>query len=172
MFEKNALYKIGGQSLISIKMRKDEFDNLLNSYRFDESRKNVVILLRGSQMKSVDALFEEITAAFQFPSYFGKNWSALDECINDLDWLPGNNYIIGINDFQDLLIDEGKEELDTLFKILNNACTEWGSPADVGKEWGREGKPFHFLLQYDEKDSDFVKERFSTYVNLSLIRTK
>jgi hypothetical protein len=29
----------------------------------------------------------EFAASFQFPYYFGENWPAFDECINDLSWL-------------------------------------------------------------------------------------
>ena len=109
-------------------------------------------------MKTVDDLFREFSAAFQFPSYFGENWSALSECLSDLDWLSGDNYIIGINDIQDLLIDEKKEELDSLLKILDNVCKEWGVPKDLGKEWGRNGKPFHFIMQYSNRHR-LIKER-------------
>jgi hypothetical protein len=47
----------------------------------------VVRFLRGSKMKTERGLFDELSAAFQFPYYFGDNWDALDECMADLSWL-------------------------------------------------------------------------------------
>lgn len=164
MFEKNKLYQIDGSGIIFVEVEKSEFDNLLNLYRLDEDKKNVVVLLRGAKMKSVESMFAEFASSLQFPSYFGENWNSFDECINDLDWLPGDNYILGINDIQDLLVNENKKKLSFLIEILNKACQEWGMPKDIGKEWGREAKPFHFLLQYNERNENLVKKRFSEYL--------
>jgi hypothetical protein len=40
---------------------------------------------RGSKMQTLDALFDEFSAAWQFPYYFGYNWAAFDECLSDLN---------------------------------------------------------------------------------------
>lgn len=161
---KDILYNIVEPGFIFTEMNKGKFDDLLNEYRFDKARDNVVILLRGANMRSLEGLFQEFAAAFQFPSYFGENWNALDECIHDLDWLSGDNYIIGINDIQDLLINEEKGELDVLFKILKGGSSEWGMPKDIGQAWGRQGKPFHWLLQYDTEDATQISQRFTDYM--------
>src|ERR1051326_1670912 len=50
--------------------------------------------IRGHKAKTTAALFDEMAAALQFPSYFGENWNALDECLNDLEWLPGDAYVL------------------------------------------------------------------------------
>lgn len=44
--------------------------------------------VRGSKMLTEDQLFTEVSAALQFPYYFGENWPAFDECLADLEWLP------------------------------------------------------------------------------------
>ena len=43
--------------------------------------------IRGHKAKTTAALFDEFAAALQFPCYFGENWDAFDECLNDLEWL-------------------------------------------------------------------------------------
>src|SRR6516225_3387906 len=50
----------------------------------------VVRRIRGHKAKTTAALFDEMAAALQFPSYFGENWNALDECLSDLEWLAGD----------------------------------------------------------------------------------
>ena len=54
-------------------------------------------------MRTLDALFDEMAAAFQFPYYFGENWDALDECLADLSWLPAAGYVILIRESSEVL---------------------------------------------------------------------
>ena len=164
MFEKYKLSKVEEPYLIPIKINKNDFENLLNSYSLNTEKNCVVTLLCGSKMRTIDSLFNEFASGLQFPSYFGKNWSAFDECINDLDWLSGESYIIGITDSNDLLCRD-EEEISTFFKILKKACEEWSKPKDIGQKWGREGRPFHILFQYDQERDEFVRSRFGKYLN-------
>ena len=81
-----------------------------------------------------------------------------------MDWLSGASYIIGITDLHDLLCRD-KEEVSIFFKTLKKTCEEWSQPKDLGKSWGREGKPFHILFQYDQERDKFVRSKFGKYLN-------
>src|SRR5215470_46478 len=57
-----------------------------------------VLLLDGTRMSELDGLFREFVRAFEFPEYFGWNWSAFNECVRDLSWLPAHAYLAVVSD--------------------------------------------------------------------------
>ena len=48
-----------------------------------------VAAVRGKQ-----AFVEMLARELRFPSYFGGNWDAVEECIRDMSWLPAKGYVI------------------------------------------------------------------------------
>ena len=164
MFDKKILCNITEPWIIPIEIDKDNFEQQLNEFKSDTTNQNLIFLLNGNKMKNVNSLFNEFAIVLQFPSYFGKNWNAFDECINDLDWFYGENYIIVINEAQNILINDKIEEIEIFFKICKNSCIEWSKPLDLDEEWGRSGKPFHFLLQFENKHKTIFKERISHWL--------
>src|SRR5579885_3011720 len=53
-------------------------------------------VLRGQKMRTAESLFDEVSAALQFPPYFGENWDALEECLADLEWLHTRDCVLVI----------------------------------------------------------------------------
>lgn len=45
-----------------------------------------------------DRLLNKIARGLDFPSYFGGNWDALDECLRDLSWLDGVTEVVLLHD--------------------------------------------------------------------------
>lgn len=91
--------------------------------------RHVVRLLRGSRMTTVDGVFAEFAAAFQFPWYFGLNWDAMDECLTDLDWLPPFDRItVVILTANDILKDD-PQRLSTLLSLLEFCGRAWRDPS-------------------------------------------
>lgn len=59
---------------------------------------NIVIAGSVANVKSDKDLFAVVASAMQFPDYFGNNWDALDECLNDMEWLPADGYCLVLHD--------------------------------------------------------------------------
>jgi hypothetical protein len=104
--------------------------------------------LRGAKMRSTNALMDESSAALQLPHYFGENWPALDECLSDMDWLlPTTGIVVLVRDAADVLVDEGREELEAFVNALRNASRGYAEPVEQGEWWDRPAVPFHVVLQ-------------------------
>ncbi len=101
--------------------------------------------LRGQKSRTEQSLFDECAVALQFPYYFGENWDAFDECINDLEWLHAEAYVLLILNSVHLLESEPVERRSLFLQRLESAGREW-STARAG-DFARGARPFHVLLQ-------------------------
>ena len=59
-----------------------------------------------AKLKTLDALFDAFSSRLEFPSYFGRNLNAFDECMNDLSWLTESVIVILLTNADDLLSEE------------------------------------------------------------------
>ena len=98
------------------------------------------ITVRGEACRTKAGLFEEFARTLKFPDYFGRNWDAFDECINDLEWLDGAGYVVAVTKAERLLADEDVE-YSRFVDILSSAGNEWAAPPDQ-----RTARPFHAVL--------------------------
>ena len=67
-------------------------------------------------------LLSALSRALQFPSYFGYNWDALDECLSDLSWLPGGDVLVI---HKDLPLAMDSEACSIYLSILRDAAQRW-----------------------------------------------
>jgi hypothetical protein len=93
----------------------------------------------------------------QFPCYFGENWNALNDCLNDLEWLPGDAYVLFVTNSNRLLEEERPEELSRLLDVLVSAGAEWAKT--VAGERPRSAKPFHAILQCAHEDEHGLRRK-------------
>lgn len=77
------------------------------------------IRLSGAADKQV--LMQRIAAALQFPSWFGGNWDALEDCLGDLSWSKAGGHVLLFEGAVDLPADERGILLD----ILASAAAGW-----------------------------------------------
>lgn len=71
-----------------------------------------------------DDALQRIAEGLRFPAWFGANWDALNDSVNDLSWWPAPGYL--------LLIEHAgawqaahSEDAATLVEILNDAAHDW-----------------------------------------------
>jgi len=120
-----------------------------------------VRVVRGRKMRTVDRLFDEVSAALQFPYYFGENWSAFHECLADMDWLPPSaGIVIMVLDAVEVLCDEPDAEMDVLVRVVGHAANTYAEPIDRGEWWDRPALPFHVVLQASPGDEALVRMRW------------
>jgi RNAse (barnase) inhibitor barstar len=105
-------------------------------------RQAVVRAIRGGKCRSTEDLFDEFGAALQLPDYFGENWDALSECLTDLEWLPGDAYLLVVTQ-SEVLLERDLNELTTLLEVLEEAAHDWAQAEDSQEN----ARPFHVVFQ-------------------------
>jgi hypothetical protein len=94
----------------------------------------------GARCRTKAGLLRELATALEFPAYFGDNWDALEESLNDLEWLPARGYVLVFRD-ADQVLAAVPEDRPTLVGILAQAGADWAAHS---------GKPFHSVLMVPE----------------------
>jgi hypothetical protein len=78
------------------------------------------------------AVLGAIARAMAFPEWFGSNWDALEDCLTDLAWRPGEGHVVVLAGAHAM----PKDDLGILIDVLDSAAGFWK---------GR-GKPFFAVL--------------------------
>ena len=113
-----------------------------------------VKLLRGNKMRSWQALFDETSAALQFPYYFGENLNSFDECMADLEWLYVRGYLIVILKADQVLANCDELDFQALINELSNLASGWSKPVKRGQSGDGDGRPFRVLFQTEDAKTD------------------
>jgi RNAse (barnase) inhibitor barstar len=87
-----------------------------------------------------DELLARFAAAFEFPAWFGGNWDALADCLDDLEWLPGPGHVLLVEHTAELQA-KAPETLATALEIL----------AESSHAWQARGLPFWVLVARSRK---------------------
>ena len=88
------------------------------------SKEYKIFSLDGTELKSKEELLRKLSQAMKFPDYFGSNWDALEECLNDLEWLPAKGYIIRFKN-ADNFIKSCPSDFETFTQIIESVSRSW-----------------------------------------------
>ena len=119
-------------------------------YRTREE-KDILDATRGAKLDVVvvdakEHLFDDLARALAFPTWFGRNWDALEDVLGDLSWRKGDGHVVVFRTFP------AGEEFGILLDVLRTTAEYWA---------GR-GKPF-FAIFLDAGKSlalpDLYRER-------------
>ena len=103
---------------------KFEYVSDLNGFRAPSWQ---VVRLGGRLNRKRD-LFWAVAKGLKFPSFFGENWDALEECLRDLSWLGPPAKVVLLHE-QLPLADDCQRKV--YFDILHNAQATGGVPLRV-----------------------------------------
>lgn len=113
-----------------------------------------VKIMHGKKMQSRAALLEEFATVLKFPSYYGKNWDALEECLSDLEWMPAEGYVLLILDATNVL-SEAPDQMFILSGILDSVSATWSAK--------KEARPFHVILCGEPNEEILLEQRLAPY---------
>lgn len=97
-----------------------------------------VSYLRGKKCTTEDDFLAEVAASFQFPYYYGENWAAFDECIQDLEWLNFSRVFVIFDDFSTAFRDQPLIQSllqDRVAKCWSRAIDYWSSEGKMVEVW-------------------------------------
>lgn len=106
--------------------------------------------INGEKCTNLRKTFKEFSKIFRFHKYFSYNWDSFDECINDLDWLNEDEYILIIDNCEKLL-EKNEEDFKHLLKLLDNTAYEWKNGRNYD-DFQTEPKVFNIILLYNIED--------------------
>lgn len=86
------------------------------------------VRLSARLLRSERDLHERLAESPKMPSYFGRNWDALDEVLNDFYWIEEKQVCLVIGEACELLTEESTATLATFLSIVDKACRG-------GREW-------------------------------------
>jgi hypothetical protein len=103
----------------------------------------VIRAIDGRRCGTKRALLNELGRALVFPPHFGRTWDALEDCLTDLEWLPGAGYRLVVR-AADRLLPRDPPGYATLLALLQDVGRAWGTA--VTGHPGRSPIPFHSVL--------------------------
>jgi hypothetical protein len=81
-----------------------------------------------SNIRSKDDLLRFLSKQLNFPEYFGCNWDAFEECLNDLSWLEHKRVVLR---HHDIPLDAESSDRKTYLDILSSAAGSMANPEVV-----------------------------------------
>lgn len=81
-------------------------------------------VLDGRQIADKATFLAASAAAMRFPSYFGHNWDAFEECVNDLSWEGAPGYVLLYDNVKHFAATQ-PAEWATARAILAHAIAHW-----------------------------------------------
>ncbi len=120
----------GGVYFLDTEATIEELHRLVASIGFQ------FFYIDGKRISDKRSFLKKIAEAMHFPSYYGENWDAFEECITDLGWLSASGYVL-LYDHFDRFSTKKPGEWKIAFDILHSAA----------EHWKREGVPMYILLR-------------------------
>jgi Barstar (barnase inhibitor) len=114
------------QILLYQKRSKMSYFIILNSAFKANNLSSYSVTIDGTKALVIENAYLEIAKAFKFPTYFNCNRDSFFTCLNDLEGLAQyEEYNLIIENYDYLLINEEKTELNYFLEDLKQTSTDW-----------------------------------------------
>jgi RNAse (barnase) inhibitor barstar len=109
----------------------------------------LLVTLDGSELRSESELFDKFAQSLRFPSYFGRNWDALEECLGDVyNWLRCGICVVSFM-HPELILAQEPDSLETFLSVLHRSAEWIAKPISDEGVLNRPGVSLHFLFRTD-----------------------
>jgi RNAse (barnase) inhibitor barstar len=88
-----------------------------------------------SNVATKEDFLRSTSRALKFPSYFGMNWDAFEECLTDFEWCTAKGYVIVLHAVKAFSL-KAPNEFKTARNIFKSAV----------KYWKAQKKPFYLII--------------------------
>ncbi|MEW6497550.1 MAG: barstar family protein [Cyanobacteriota bacterium] len=103
---------------VTTEVNIDELSSLCQEYGFQ------FFYINGKNVTSKSEFFQNCAETMNFPDYFGYNWDAFADCMNDLSWLSANGYILLYTQPENFANND-PSEWSTVLLVLQEAVESW-----------------------------------------------
>lgn len=118
----------GGANTLSLNQAREVFrrnraytDSILFMSKPSEFELRDSFIASLPKINGVKHLFDELAEKLRFPNYFGGNWDAVNDCLNDFAWIEEKNIIV----IHESSINLKKKDFDIYIDILYNTILSW-----------------------------------------------
>ncbi len=126
-----------------------------HGWHLDSTHADMTVrFLRGSKMRSLEAAYNEMAAALQFPWYFGENIAALVDCLGDLSWLADNVTLIFFD--SDEILTETPDVKSLFYDAIKHAEQAFSEDSNPLHPDRTAPAVFRIIFQCDESKLDQV----------------
>lgn len=77
-----------------------------------------------ARVNDKEGFLAAIGKALDFPDWYGHNWDALADCLNDMSWLEADGYVL-VLDHADAFAAASPTDFGTALSILQEASDAW-----------------------------------------------
>lgn len=86
--------------------------------------------MAGREMIDADGVFTQLYEHLRLPGYFGWNWDALRDCLQDLSWLTATHFLLTIDDAE-FVLSGSSEERPIFYRALLDAAQWWAQKPEL-----------------------------------------
>ena len=112
-----------------------------------------VCVIEGAQCRTREALFEQLSEGLNLPDGCRPSWRSLEDCLEDMSWLPASTHALFIADV-DQLLGDSEGDFRTFVRALT-AAIDRRNQRPIGIHLADEDPPPLHVIFHCEREARF-----------------